>query len=229
METAARISEVLALRVGDVTVTPEAGVLVLGRGGRSKTGTERRALISPALVDAMDLDREPDAWLFPSRRGPEKAIAYGTFRTIVVAWLRAEGLYRKRDIHSLRRRGAAELHRAEIPTEIGRRVTGHEDSSVFLSYASKGRFDLTDASRILWVDASHMGTTGGSPPTSSDSGGADLDVLGHAGKCEKLGSPSGSRAYVANPVPLVWDALRKSAPVPGLARLLRLSCSGVQG
>lgn len=226
VETAARIGEVLALRVGDVSVT---GEVVLGRGGASKTGLERRALVSPGLVDALGLERDAGEWLFPSRRDSSKPVAYGTFRSIVVTWLRRAGLYGRRDIHSMRRRGAAELHGAKVPTEIGRRITGHEDSAVFLGYASTGRYDLTAASRILWVDVARLWPTSGDSPQLEGLEEGDSRVIGHTGKCGTSRNPRAPKPYGSESVPLVARALRESPPVLRLSRLLRLSCSGVQG
>tara|TARA_R110002072_G_scaffold35076_2_gene104146 strand:- start:349 stop:1635 length:1287 start_codon:yes stop_codon:yes gene_type:complete len=158
-ETAARIGAVLSLRVGDVQVLPDgSGLVAIGRrvgAGATKTKSERTGAISPALVRELRLDRYPVDWLFESRRTAgtvgAKPVPAGSFRSVVEKWLRSRGLYGLRDVHSFRRRGAAELHRANVPTEIGRRITGHASSEVFLSYASKANYDLTEERRILWV------------------------------------------------------------------------------
>ena len=154
-ETAARVRASLKLQVGDVTLRPDgSGDVALGRGEdkRTKTGVERRAVISPALAEQLDLSRPADAPLFPSAKRSGQAVAYVTFGGIVRAWLDTQGLKGLRDVHSLRRRGVCELTRADVPVEKGRRITGHRSREVYQGYAECADYDLSAERRILWVD-----------------------------------------------------------------------------
>tara|TARA_R110002072_G_scaffold130984_4_gene270305 strand:- start:2391 stop:3263 length:873 start_codon:yes stop_codon:yes gene_type:complete len=151
-ETAARIRELLVLEVQDVMRNPDGTAsLLIGRRVLTKTGEPRVSTVSPALAARLDLGRDPTLPLFPSQPDPERPCPYGTFRNVVANWLWSVGLYGRRDIHSFRRRGAVELHRAGIPVEVAKRITGHRDSGVFLSYADKGEYSLEAERRLLWV------------------------------------------------------------------------------
>lgn len=160
-ESAARIGSVVPLRVGDVRVLADgSGLVTIGRTlgpGATKGRTERTSAISPGAVGALDLLRPDRAWLFPSRRGESRHLSARSFRDAVTAWLKTRDLVGLRDVHSLRRRGAAELHRQGVPTEIGRQITG-QSTEVFMSYAAKADYDLTEERRILWVDVDRSRT-----------------------------------------------------------------------
>ncbi|MBL4849104.1 MAG: tyrosine-type recombinase/integrase [Planctomycetes bacterium] len=154
VETAARSGAVRSLLVRNVEVAADGSATIrIGRDGRTKGNRERHSLISPELVAALDLDRPPEAPLFPSRRDPSRPVGKNTLWKIVSAWLKSRGLFGLRDVHSIRRRGVAHLHGSGIPDVIGQRITGHVSRDVYLDYASQAEFDLTEGSRRLWVAA----------------------------------------------------------------------------
>ena len=142
------------LKVADAAFEPGGGArLSLGLRVPTKTGEARMAYVSPELASLLDLERDPGAWLFPSKRWPEtKPQSRGSLRNVVARWLAEVGLTGVRDLHSFRRRGAVKLHAGGVPTEAAKRVTGHESSAQFLGYAERGVYRLADERRLLWLN-----------------------------------------------------------------------------
>ena len=240
-ETAARIRVTLQLRVQDVTVLEDGSAdVALGRGpeSRTKTGIERRAVISPALVQVLDLARPPEAYLFPSARSSGRPIGRDTFNTIVRAWLESVGLKGLRDVHSLRRRAVCELHGAGVPTEKGRRITGHRSREVYLSYAERTDYDLSAERRILWLRPEGIRSPidpNGSAGNSQDSENRPMQAPGApAPRSCSGGSAAGPAASglqanswaQSSPISYLRAQLVRRSPVLHLPALLRTSFGG---
>lgn len=195
-ETGARAGVVAKLRVGAVSLRPDGSAEVaLGRrlADPTKSRAERIALISPELAAKLDLGRDREAWLFPSSRWPERRHASAiAFAGNVREWVKSRGLFGLRDVHSLRRRGAAALTRGGVPAEIGARILG-QTAKVFLGYAEKAHYELTAERRMLWLSDQQRTNGQTKAQEDADSVPESQDATcarsrGRAG-CGQLGGP----------------------------------------
>lgn len=171
-ETGARADAMANVKGSDVTHDPESGGAWI-RFGKTKTGPERRVLVSPALAQALPR-ADPGRWVWESRRrGAPGPLHYPNVTQLLRRWLKAEGLFGLRDLHSLRRSAVGKLLGSGRSVEEGRRVTG-QSAQVFLSYAERAHFAPRKACEALWLDP--LGTqVQGSGPTVEDRRGQVLD------------------------------------------------------
>lgn len=148
-ETGARADAMAHVRGCDLELDPESGGTWI-RLSATKTGPERRVLVSPELADLLP-QVEPGAYVWSSRRGGRPGpLNYPNVTGLLRSWLKERGLFGLRDLHSLRRSAAHKLHTAKTPTEEARRVTG-QSAEVFLRYAGRGHYTPREACRKLWL------------------------------------------------------------------------------
>lgn len=224
-ETGARSTVCRSLRAKDVQVLPGGAGEVSLR--RRKVGPDLTAVVSPALVAQFPLDGDPDAYLFPSPKFPGRCLGKTSLWRVIAEWVESRGLKGLRDVHSLRRRGASQLHRSAVPTEIGRRILG-QSSQVFLDYAAKAHYDLTEERRILWLDLSpvaQLGPTGSTGPTEEAAGPMDTSGANSTGSdpTREFRAVAGLCGFsAAQPIGPVFRALlSRAAPSDSAGHVLR--------
>lgn len=215
-DTGRRVSEVCRLVGADVD-RREQTVRVRQKG--------RRALVLPVSPEVLALlpERAPDAWLFARRlRGGGLAPAHrDAVRRVVRRAIVALGIPdgERLDTHSLRRSFATDAHRARVPDEVTRRLSGHETVAMLGLYQ---RDAVGDDIRAAQADvrryraSARRASTGTSPASTVEpdaspscaSPGAGRGVLMSAGVAEPLSAaPDGLATdspgeVVAGPAPV---------------------------
>lgn len=130
INTALRISDILPLRVRDITDTHIEIV-------EKKTGKKKRIKINVAIRDAVrDLvpkDAEPSDWLFPSRKGNKPISRSQAWRVLSKAAEDA-GIRTPFGTHSLRKTFAYHAYKAGVELPLLMRVLNHASQRETLRY-----------------------------------------------------------------------------------------------
>jgi integrase/recombinase XerD len=142
-----RISEALALRPGDVD-SPR--MLIHVRGG--KGDKDRMVGLSPQLLAALrdlwrtrPLPRDPNGWLFPQVRRPERPMEAGTAERIVARAARRAGIARRVSPHTLRHSYATHLLDAGVDLRTIQLLLGHGSlkTTTLYTHVSQAKLNAT--------------------------------------------------------------------------------------
>jgi len=146
IQTASRVTETLSLRVEDIALAEDAAEVTFRA---TKTRVVRRGLIQRELgVKLLAAARK--GFLFPKRDG-SGPMPSNNYWQAMRKWVVKHGHQGDLDVHSIRRWGAGRLHAQRVPVEVAKLVTGHEDSKTYLDYASRSRYEVLEASQLLWT------------------------------------------------------------------------------
>lgn len=135
-ETGRRIGSVCALKGKDI----DRAACTIRFGEKGEGG---KTILLPVTPETMRLipDHGPEAWVFRSKKrgGGYQAQPHRSISAFVRRATKEIGIKdRKRlDTHSLRRAFVATSDRAGIPTDVGRRVTGHSTRTMWDRYQSQ--------------------------------------------------------------------------------------------
>jgi integrase len=144
---ALRVSEVVALRPGDVDAETGRLRVVRGKGGRSRTvglDTAATRALSAWLAKRDELDWSEDAYLFGaiySRGGgkPGGKLHPSHLRRLIARLARAAGINRRVHPHALRHSRAHELATGGVPVSVVQKALGHrslQTTSTYLDHVS---------------------------------------------------------------------------------------------
>lgn len=168
--TACRISEAISLDVSDVEIHEDHAALSIRE---TKTHKPRKALIPRWLGEALAKEAE-GPWLF-SGALTGKRLTPHSFSAVVRGWVAKHGHAGELDVHSIRRWGVGVLHRSGVPIAVAQLVTGHEDPSVFMTYAGRADYETLSAAQKLWGS----GLTSEKYPEWTQPGPQDLNPEGN--------------------------------------------------
>lgn len=130
INTALRISDILPLRVRDITDTHIEIV-------EKKTGKKKRIKINAAIRDAVrDLvpkDAEPNDWLFPSRKG-DKPISRSQAWRVLSKAAEDAGIRTPFGAHSLRKTFAYHAYKSGVELPLLMRILNHASQRETLRY-----------------------------------------------------------------------------------------------
>jgi len=130
INTALRISDILPLRVKDITGTHIEIT-------EKKTGKKKRIKINAAILEAFrDLvpkDAEPNDWLFPSRKG-DKPIGRSQAWRVLSKAAEDAGIRTPFGAHSLRKTFAYHAYKAGVELPLLMRVLNHASQRETLRY-----------------------------------------------------------------------------------------------
>jgi site-specific recombinase XerD len=142
-----RISETLALRPAAIDAPR---MLIHVRGG--KGNKDRMVGLSPQLLAALrdlwrarPLPRDPDGWLFPQVRRPERAMEEGTAWRIVARAARRAGIARRVGPHTLRHSYATHLLDAGVDLRTIQLLLGHGSlkTTTLYTHVSQAKLNAT--------------------------------------------------------------------------------------
>lgn len=136
-----RVSEVCALRVGDIDSQRMTLRIEQGKGAK-----DRYSLLSPRLLTDLrhywQVER-PREWLFPATRSPDRPIhVHGAQKIYYMARDRAQ-IQKRGGIHSLRHAFATHLLEGGTDVHTIQRLMGHSDIQTTLRYCHLAQQRIT--------------------------------------------------------------------------------------
>ena len=158
-----RVSEALALKLGDID-SPRMLIHVrLGKGNK-----DRMVKLSPQLLVVLRdywKARRPKIWLFPQDSNPDRAMQSGTAQRIVQRAAKRAGITRRVSPHTLRHSYATHLLEAGTDLRTIQLLLGHTNlktTSIYM-HVSPAKLNATASPLDLLYPAAQAGTNQASP------------------------------------------------------------------
>lgn len=137
VNTALRVSDLLALRVKDVT-NPDGTVKTFLTLREKKTGKDKRIRLNESAREAIEfyLERvnpEPSDWLFKSSRTGKPLTRVHAWR-LLNEWAREVGIADRIGTHTLRKTWGYQARKAGVPLELIQAKLGHSSPAITRRY-----------------------------------------------------------------------------------------------
>jgi site-specific recombinase XerD len=136
-----RVSELVALRVGDLDADRMTIRVQQGKGSR-----DRYTLLSPRLLEELRVDTtldSPERWLFPSR-GRQEPISISCAQRVWGRAKREAGVSKRGGIHALRHAFATHLLEDGTDLHTIQRLLGHRHIGTTMLYFHLARRGITE-------------------------------------------------------------------------------------